>query len=126
MKTHLAPLRAVPVAKVTPGAVQEWADWLNGSTKTVRNAASILHSIMGRAVRERLIQANPCDGVNLPKVTATERRYLTAAQVESLAQVSDRPTLVNTLAYAGLRWGSSPPSRCPISTRLCGASLCAA
>lgn len=105
VKLHLEPLRAIEVGKVTPGVVQDWVDGLDGSPKTVRNAASILHSIMARAVRDREIQANPCDGVDLPKVTATERRYLTAAQVESLAHASTRPTLVNTLAYAGLRWG---------------------
>lgn len=105
VKLHLEPLRAIEVAKVTASVVQDWIDGLEGSPKTVRNAASILHSIMGRAVRDRLVLANPCDGVDLPKVAATERRYLTAAQVESLAQVSQRPTLVNTLAYSGLRWG---------------------
>lgn len=104
-KIHLEPLRALPVAKVTPAVVQDWVDTLEGSPKTVRNAASILHSIMGRAVRDRLVQANPCDGIDLPKVSAGTRNYLTAAQVESLARVSKRPTLVNTLAYAGVRWG---------------------
>lgn len=105
VKIHLEPLRALPVAKVTPAVVQDWIDTLDGSPKTVRNAASILHSIMARACRDRLVQANPCDGIDLPKVSAGTRNYLTAAQVESLARVSKRPTLVNTLAYAGVRWG---------------------
>ena len=105
VKLHLEPLRPIEVGKLTPGLVQDWIDGLDGSPKTVRNAASILHSIMGRAVRDRLIQANPCDGLELPKVSEGERRYLTAAQVESLAHHSGRPTLVNTLAYTGMRWG---------------------
>lgn len=105
VKLHLEPLRELPVSKLTPSVLRDWIDDMDGSPKTVRNAASILHSIMGRAVRDRLVQANPCDGIELPKVSEGERRYLTAAQVESLAQVSERPTLVNTLAYTGMRWG---------------------
>lgn len=105
VRLHLEPLRAVPVGKVTPNVVQDWVDSFEGSGKTVRNAASILSSIMRRAVRERLIQANPCTDIDLPPVDIPDRLYLTAAQVESLAHYSGRPTLVYTLAYAGLRWG---------------------
>lgn len=105
VNVHIEPLRAIQVSKVTEQVLQDWIDTFEGSPKTVRNAASILNSIMRRAVRERLIRANPCDGLDLPKVSAGERRYLTAAQVESLAQATERAPLVNTLAYCGMRWG---------------------
>lgn len=105
VKLPLEPLRDLPVSKVTPSVVQDWVDTLEGSPKTVRNAASILHSIMARAVRDKLDHSNPCEGIDLPKVSAGQRRYLSAMQVESLAQVSKRATLVHTLAYSGLRWG---------------------
>jgi integrase len=44
--------------------------------------------------------------VRLPKLSKAERRFLTAGQVDALADaIGDYRLVVLTLAYCGLRWG---------------------
>jgi len=57
-------------------------------------------------VRDRRILTNPARGVNLPRKEGKARVYLSHVQVELLAsKCGPRGTLVDFLAYTGLRWG---------------------
>ena len=72
---------------------------------TAVKAAQLLDKIMTAAVKVKKIRSNPCDFVELPKVERHEMRFLTAAEVDTLA-VAINPrykALVLVGAYGGLR-----------------------
>jgi integrase len=114
-----------PVGKVTRGGVQGWIGDLvesGQSPASVKKIHGVLSGVLTVAVKDRYVNGNPCDGVNLPRVLAAKRRYLTALQVEKLAESAATPTgrsrglrtgatfgqnrlVVYVLAYTGLRWG---------------------
>lgn len=68
-----------------------------------------LSKVFGYALKHRLIAANPCDAVDMPKKASAAPMFLSAAQVESLAADLDRLApyglLVRFAAYTGLRAG---------------------
>lgn len=47
--------------------VQAWVDGLDASPASVRQYHSVLHTALGRAVRQRLLPWNPADGIELPR-----------------------------------------------------------
>ena len=47
------------------------------SAKTVKNVAAILHKAFSVAVKQGLMQANPCDAAELPKAMHKEITPLT-------------------------------------------------
>ncbi len=78
------------------------------SATVVIRAFGVLAAILDVAVKDRRINVNPARGVKLPRKRPKRRAYLTAAQVDLLAEHSgDNSTLVLTLAYTGLRWGEA-------------------
>ncbi len=101
----------VAVATIEKGDVQRWVSSLSDgrslAPRTVREAYRILGGIMREAVEDRLIIESPCRRVGLPRVENSERRFLTAEQVEALAEAMDDRylPLVYVGAYLGLRWG---------------------
>ena len=105
VRHQLAPLRDTPVSTLRPSDVQSWLDGLDCSPKTATNAYQVLGQVLKRAVRDRVIVASPCVDIDLPTPTAKPRRFLTVAQVETLAAATGRPLEVYVLAYCGLRFG---------------------
>lgn len=120
--THVKPKwGAIPVAKVSAADVQSWVGALKStrgeprpaSASVVIRSAEVLRGILGIAVRDKRIFSNPVDGVSLPrkpKGKRTEaRRYLTHAEVDSLAQAvgADRGLIIYITAYCGLRFGET-------------------
>jgi len=90
--------------------IQKWVTGLTGQNlapATVRTASQLLSKIMAGAVRAGLIRANPCDGVRCPKIERKEMRFLTPAEVLSLADSIDVQyrALVVLGAFGGLRMG---------------------
>lgn len=78
------------------------------SPSRIRQAHQCLAAILEQAVDDRLISQNPARRVELPRQTQPEHRYLTAEQVERLAEAmpsAQYSTMVYVLAYGGLRWG---------------------
>lgn len=76
------------------------------SPKTIRNTYSVLSGVMKRAIRDKRISANPCEGVDLPKTTSRDKTILSPADVAIMAAAAgDYSDHVNALAMAGLRWG---------------------
>jgi integrase len=63
--------------------------------------------MLAEAAEARLIGESPCRGIKLPRVPRTEQRYLTALEVERVAQVigDHFAPLIYSAAYLGGRWG---------------------
>ncbi|HSV67099.1 MAG TPA: tyrosine-type recombinase/integrase [Mycobacteriales bacterium] len=113
MRNHVVPRwGATPLAKIDHLAVQQWVTKLGSrlSPATVVECHRLTSAVMRSAVRDRLVGANPCEGVRLPK----RRRKDTDDQVISRAEltgcllpaVPDRyRALVALAGGTGLRWG---------------------
>jgi integrase len=58
-------------------------------------------------VEARLIAQSPCRSIRLPRIPRTEQRFLTAEQIERLADAiaDEYQALVYAAAYLGCRWG---------------------
>jgi integrase len=85
----------------------------------------VLSLVLASAVKDSRLVRNPAEGISLPRVVVTERRYLTHAQVAELAEACacPRPDLISKhrrhserrveeyklivlfLAYTGVRFG---------------------
>ena len=67
----------------------------------------MLHSVFKRAVRDRVILTNPCEGTELPKIPPRKTRILTPEEYDTLVSaIPDRHRLlVMTDIETGLRWG---------------------
>lgn len=73
---------------------------------TVRQVHRVLALMLALAVRARRIPYNPAEGVKLPRAVGTEKRFLTAGQVEDLAEAAgEHGTAIRVLGYCGLRYG---------------------
>lgn len=98
------------LVEVQPVAVQQWVAKLNAAgyaPATIRKAYEILGRIFTVAVESRLIPRSPCQGVKLPRIEQTEKRFLSPGEIENLA-VTIHPrfrALVITAAYSGARFG---------------------
>lgn len=102
--------------------VEEWVAELTGrgplpktdnrrrrplSPSTAVKAHQILSKIMGQAVRAGRIPANPCSGIELPRIEREEMRFLSVSEVRRLADcINPRyRALVMVASYGGLRIG---------------------
>ncbi|HEX2699215.1 MAG TPA: tyrosine-type recombinase/integrase [Acidimicrobiales bacterium] len=113
LRTHILPVfGARPIASIDYTDCQIWVNDLatRRAAATVVKAAQIMSRVMRMAVRARVIAFNPMAEVERPKVHESEDVFLTAAQVEVLAdameQVAPRyRALVWVGCYAGPRIG---------------------
>lgn len=102
----------VPISHVTHGDIASWvADLVSDglSPSRVRHAHHVLRSVLALAIRDRRIDTNPADGIDLPALPMRgEHLYIEPAQVLRLADECGhyRP-LVLTLGLIGLRWGEA-------------------
>ncbi|WP_341359076.1 tyrosine-type recombinase/integrase [Georgenia sp. M64] len=116
LEQHVLPRwGAVRLVDVEHEAVQAWVNELVAAGLaggTVRKVVGVLAGVLQLAVKARRIAVNPARGVELPKQALTRRRYLTAAQVEAVADAADEwGDLVLVLAYCGLRIGEAAALR---------------
>lgn len=103
---------ASEVKDVQRSAVRAWvAEMVDAGAQpaTVENAVEALRMVLGLAVEDRRIAANPAGGVKLPPREHRPRAYLTHEQVWQLADAIGQRyrTLVLLLAYTGLRFGEA-------------------
>ncbi len=94
--------------------VQAWISGLSEqrSASTVAAIHGILAKILDDCVRDRMLIANPARGVKLPKRPPRRNTYLTAEQLDMLADESGRyRSLVLLLGVCGLRWGEAAALR---------------
>jgi integrase len=105
---------SVPVADVRYSEVQAWVAELSAKRGPVivQTAHSVLARVLGDAVRDRLLVANPAREIKLPRRSRRQNVYLTADQLHALADESGRyRALVLLLGVAGLRWGEAAALR---------------
>ncbi|MGH9186000.1 MAG: tyrosine-type recombinase/integrase, partial [Acidimicrobiales bacterium] len=74
---------------------------------TVRVAVQVARSVLEVALDAGAIKANPARGLSVPRAVKAEKLFLTAEQVETLAEAIDPifATLIRFAAYTGLRAG---------------------
>lgn len=106
---------SVPVSEVTRESVQQWIAEITGkrSASVVLRAYGILAGILDNATADRRIHSNPARGVELPRKKPRAHRYLTVAQLISLAgEVTPwRRDIILLLGLCGMRWGELVPLR---------------
>jgi integrase len=78
------------------------------SVKTVKNVSAILHKAFSVAMKQGLMQVNPCDAAELPKATHKEITPLTDGEIPVfLAAIEEHPyrNAYALCLFAGLREG---------------------
>jgi integrase len=114
-RIHVAPRwGATPIVAVRFSDVQAWVSDLAAKRgpSIVRTAYSVLARILDDCVRDRMLASNPARGVKLPKRAPQKQVYLSAAQLDRLADESGRYRgLVLLLGVGGLRWGEAAALR---------------
>ncbi|MEV5738605.1 site-specific integrase [Microbispora rosea] len=112
MRTHVLPRwRDVPLGRIDHSAVQTWVSELSKrlAPATVAECHRLLSTVLKSAVRDRLIGANPCEGVRLPKRRrkAGDDRIISREDLAVLLPHVPRRyrALVGLAAGTGLRWG---------------------
>lgn len=110
----------MPVSSVSHGDVQRWISGIaqEFSSKQTQSILSVLAMIMKRAVKDRRIADNPCEDIELPKITVRKpRRYLTMQQLLTLARFAsarkqcDYGTIVLFMGTTGMRFGETTALR---------------
>ncbi|WP_341352518.1 tyrosine-type recombinase/integrase [Bifidobacterium imperatoris] len=122
--THVEPQWANRrIGDITNAELQAWVSELSSrrSASVVLRAVGIMDGMLGKACRDRLLQRNPCDGLELPrKPKRKERRiYLSIPQLIGFANEcgnamrigEERRALVLLLGFCGLRWGEAAALR---------------
>ncbi len=110
LRSHVLPQWGdVPLAKVGHAAIASWVASLSVggmSGSSVRQAHRVFSLLLALAVRDGRITRNPAEGVRLPRVQKSEKRFLTHEQVAALADAAGEYRLVVLiLSYCGLRYG---------------------
>jgi integrase len=103
-------LRAIGPADVRRWQAEMLADGL--SSARVRQARQVLGAMLGQATTDGLITRNPVPLVRGPKVEARRQMFLTAAELDRLADAADAVrigsgALVAFLGWSGVRWGEA-------------------
>ena len=100
---------SVPLAKITHSDVSSWVHSLTDeglAPATIRYAHRVLSLALTAAVRDGRLVRNVAEGVPLPRVVATPKRFLTHDQVQALAEACAPLRHAHpSPGYAGLRWG---------------------
>ena len=114
-RVHVEPVWASRrIADVRHSDVSAWVAELAAkrSRATVVMSHQVLARILDDAVADRMLASNPARGVKLPKPTPRRNAYLTADQLQHLADESGRySSLVLLLGVGGLRWGEAAALR---------------
>ena len=113
LRVHLLPrFGDSPLSAIDPFMVENWVVEMTDaglSPSRTRQAHQLLSMILKAAVRARRLTTNPAEGTPLPRPTRRPPRFLTAHQVDELAQaVPERyEALIYVLAYGGIRWAEA-------------------
>jgi integrase len=100
---------STPLAQVKHSDVTGWISDLSAgplAAATVRYVHRVFALMLDAAVNDGLLYRNPATGIRLPRAAKSEKRFLTAQQVDDLADAAgDARLVILTLSYAGIRWG---------------------
>jgi integrase len=111
LRAHVLPAFGhYPLLRISNSAVRRWVSELVAqdlSAATVRKSFGALAQMTAAALSDRRIPFDPCQDVPLPAERHSEQRYLTAGQVDLIANEIDPRlrALVFLAAYGGLRFG---------------------
>jgi integrase len=108
-RTHLAPLADMLVGDVDRDVLARWVGGLDLAPKTIKNLHGFLSAVMATAVRDGLIDRNPCAGMRLPRTDGHEQRFLSGAEYLAIRAHLAEPygTLADFLAGTGCRFGEA-------------------
>ena len=114
MRRYLMPnFGALPLGQITTELIQKhyFSMQKRGlSAQTVRHTHAVLNNIMKQAVRWRLVNANPCDHVDLPQVKRVEMKALDQSQATRFleqAKKTEHFALFALLLTTGMRPGEA-------------------
>lgn len=112
LRSHVLPRWAdVPLRKVDHLEVSAWVAELSTkrSASTTRKAYHALSQILAAAVKARLLTHNPAQDVPLPSMVREEMRFLTAAELEQLAEAAgpDWRAWFLVAGWCGLRFSET-------------------
>ena len=110
IRNHIAPsIGGVKLQSVRGTHIQKLYNSMTEkgmSAKTVKNVAAILHKSFSVAIKQGLVQSNPCDAAELPKGSKKEIKPLSDSEIPLfLAEIEQEP-FRNAFAlclFAGLR-----------------------
>ena len=110
LRRHILPaFGQIPLGQITRLMVKRWGVHLYGAMAAsyADSILALLSMILGEAVAERLVPANPCYRLRLERVAALERVHASPLQVLQVIGRLDEGAglLVLTGAYTGMRWG---------------------
>lgn len=109
----------VPLRDIEFADIQDWIVELSQSDSSrfegrglsasrVIQSYQVLSQVLRYAIKAKRLSTNPAEEIDLPEMTAAERRYLTHLEVMRLAMAVSRfRLLVFTLAYTGIRFGEA-------------------
>ncbi len=108
LDTALAKHADTALGDISRQFVREWVADLSHdlSPASVHKTVGVLRQVLAMAVADNRLATNPVDGVELPRVSVVEQRFITLEQLHALADAagSHRP-LVYVLGTCGLRFG---------------------
>ena len=112
IRNHVNPsLGAMQLQTVKGTHIQRmYNKMLEGGTapKTIKNVGAVMHKAFGVAVKQGMIQLNPCDNAELPPMQQHEIKPLTDADIPAFLQAIEADPMCNAYALcllAGLREG---------------------
>jgi integrase len=111
LQVHLLPeFGGRKVSRITPSLVQAYVSRLQAQgakAGTIRNIYAVLRNALNTGVRLKMIAANPCQGVKLPRMPREPMLFLDGEEVAALAETIDPRyrVMIYTAAYTGLRAG---------------------
>lgn len=100
----------VRIVDIDHAHVQSWVARLSTtlSASSTRQVYLVLSGVLAFAVRDGRLARNVAADVELPRLSKSDRLYLSHSQVHALAdEMGVWATLVRFLAYSGLRWGEA-------------------
>jgi integrase len=114
-RIHVAPRwESTSITSIRYSDVQAWVAELSSQRGPVivRFAHAVLARILDDCVRDRMLTSNPARGVKLPLRPPRKNVYLTAEQLNRLADEARRYRgLVLLLGVGGVRWGEAAALR---------------
>lgn len=114
LRNHILPtIGALAVSALTPAHIDAWLTGLHRDgpgQHRIRSIYSLVHGGLDAAVRLRLIAANPCDGVERPRVREQVRAIWDEAQIarfRALIRGNELEPLYLLVLGTGLRRGEA-------------------
>lgn len=112
IKNHINPaIGAVELQSVRGAHIQRLYNSMTAaglSGKTVKNVSAVLHKAFSIALKQGIVQVNPCDAAELPKAEHKEIRPLADDEIPRFLAAIDGSPMRNAYAlclFAGLREG---------------------